>query len=43
LCSAGSEEAPGATPAPAAEKELVMVKNEPAALHQLLEKMTAEK
>jgi hypothetical protein len=43
LCSAGSEEAPGATPAPAVEKELVMVNKEPAVLHQLLEKMTAKK
>jgi hypothetical protein len=42
LCSAGSEEAPGATPALVVEKELVMVKNELAALRQLLEKMATE-
>jgi hypothetical protein len=43
LSSAGSEETSGASSALAIEQELVMVKNEPVALRQLLEKMTAEK
>jgi voltage-gated potassium channel len=41
--SAEEEEAPAATPAPTVEQELALVKNELAALRQLLEKMATEK
>jgi voltage-gated potassium channel len=40
---APEEEAPGAEPAPTVEQELALVKNELAALRQLLEKMATEK